>query len=187
MGVLFTILLAAGLAGFLLGVVVGEDEVDVSRGLLFAVAFLLLGLAVVVGVWWWTRRRATQFGLSASRYMRVGRRIQRGELPKDPAELPTAIDIVARQRRMVNTQQRRWVLWLAAAVALLWLVSAVAQFLDHNYGYACFQLFVTGLFLVSPLTMRRQRRRLENVEQALRTRQRLQGTSDTPQTHPRRT
>ncbi|MFJ7773135.1 hypothetical protein ACIQ1J_33340, partial [Streptomyces sp. NPDC097107] len=111
---------------------------------------------------------------------------QRGELPEDPAELPAAIDIVARQRRVVNTQQRPWVLWLATAAALLWLVSAVAQFLDHNYGYTCFQLFVTGMFLVGPLTMRRQRRRLENVEQALHTRQHPQGTSDTPQTRPRR-
>ncbi len=46
--------------GFLLGVVVGEDEWTCLGALLFAAAYLLLGLAVAVGVWWWTRRRAAQ-------------------------------------------------------------------------------------------------------------------------------
>ncbi|MDN3267117.1 hypothetical protein [Streptomyces sp. MA15] len=86
-------LLAAALAGFLLGAVVGEDEeAGMLQGLLFAAVFLLLGLEAAAGAWWWTRRRAAQFGLSASRYIRVGRRIQRGEPPKDAAELPAAID-----------------------------------------------------------------------------------------------
>ncbi|MEU9591624.1 hypothetical protein AB0D84_18165 [Streptomyces sp. NPDC048193] len=181
------VLLATAFAGFLLGAVVGEDEVDVHQGLLFAAAFLVLGLGAAAGTWWWTRRRAAQFGLSASRYMRVGRGIRRGELPEDPAELPAAVDIVTRQRRALDPLQRRWWLWLTVVAALLWLVSAVAQLLDHDYGDACFQLLVAGMFLVNPLTMRRQRRRLENVEQALHTRRQAQGTSDAPEAPPRRT
>lgn len=90
--ILLAVLLAAALAGFLLGAVVGEDEAGMLQGLLFAAVFLLLGLEAAAGAWWWTRRRAAQFGLSASRYIRVGRRIQRGEPPKDAAELPAAID-----------------------------------------------------------------------------------------------
>ncbi|WP_371240624.1 hypothetical protein [Streptomyces pimonensis] len=107
--ILLAALLAVALAGFLLGAVVGKDEAGMLQGLLFAAVFLLLGLGAAVGAWWWTRRRAAQFGLSASRYMRVGRRIQRGELPKDTAELPAAIDIATRQRRTLNVQQSRWV------------------------------------------------------------------------------
>jgi hypothetical protein len=184
-GILLVVLLAAVLAGFLLGAVVGEDEVDVPQGLLFAAAFLLLTLAAAAGAWWSTRRRAAQFGLSASRYLRVGRRIQRGEVPQDTAELPAAIDIAIRQRRTLNAQ-RRWVRWLTATAALLWLVSAVIQIFAHNYGYACFQLLVGGAFLVNPLTMRRQRRRLETVEQALHIDQHPQGTSGTSEAPPLR-
>lgn len=43
-GILLAVLLAAALVGFLLGAVVGEDEVEVPQGLLFAAVFLLLGL-----------------------------------------------------------------------------------------------------------------------------------------------
>lgn len=114
----------------------------------------------------------------------MGRRIQRGELPRDTAELPAAIDIATRQRRALNAQQRRRVRRLTAAAALLWLVSAVVQIFAHDYGYACFRLPVAGTFLVNPLTMRRQRRRLETVEQALHIHQHPQGTSDTPEAPP---
>ncbi|CAL9340248.1 hypothetical protein SUDANB15_00246 [Streptomyces sp. enrichment culture] len=175
-GILLAVLLAAALAGFLLGAVVGEDEVDVPQGLLFAAVSLLLGLGATAGAWWWIRRRAAQFGLSASRYLRVGRRVQRGELPEDSAEFPAAIDIVARQRRTLDTQQRRWVRWVTGAAALLWLVSAVIQILAARYGYACFQLLVACGFLVNPLTARRQRRRLDAVEQALHDHRTPRGT-----------
>ncbi|OSP39014.1 hypothetical protein B7767_33945 [Streptomyces sp. 13-12-16] len=166
-GSLLAVLLATALAGFLLGAVVGEEGVDVPQGLLFAAVSLLLGLGVTAGAWWWIRRRAAQFGLTASRYLWVGRRIQRGELPEDPAEFPAATDIAARQRRTLDTQQRRWVRWVTGVAALLWLVSAVIQILAARYGYACFQLLVACGFLVNPLTARRQRRRLDALEQAL--------------------
>ncbi|MFD7699166.1 hypothetical protein [Streptomyces caelestis] len=156
------------------------------QGLLFAAISLLLGLGAAAGTWWWTRRRAARFGLSASRYTRVGRRIQRGELPEDTAELPAAIDIATRQRRTLNAQQRPWVRRLTAGAALLWLVSAVGQLFAHNYGYACFHLLVAGTFLVTPLTMRRQRRRLETVEQALHIPQHPQDASGTPAGAPPR-
>lgn len=183
--ILLVVLSAAVLAGFLLGAVAGEGKVDIPPGWWFAAVFLLLGLGAVAWAWWWTRRRAARFGLSASRYTRVGRRLRRGELPEGDAELSAAIDIVTRQRRVLDTQQHRWGTRLTAAVALLWLVSAASQILEHNYGYACFQLLVAGTFLVNPLTMRRQRRRLEAVEQAL-ARQHPQGTSGAPQTRSRR-
>ncbi|MFC7992620.1 hypothetical protein ACFUV2_25320 [Streptomyces pilosus] len=165
-GPLLAVLLAAASAGFLLGAVVDDDALDVSQGLLFAAVFLLLGLGAAAGAWWWTRRRAAEFGLSASRYLRVGRGVQRGRLPEDPAELPAAIDIVARQRRALNHQQRRWVRRLTGAAGLLWLVSAVIQLLTAHYGYACWQLLVACGLLANPLYARRQRRRLEAVEQA---------------------
>ncbi|MFE3719983.1 hypothetical protein [Streptomyces cyaneofuscatus] len=41
---------------------------------------------------------------------------------------------------------------------------------DGHYVRAGYNLVLAGLFLVNPLTMRRQRRRLEAVEQALRDR-----------------
>ncbi|WP_431987380.1 hypothetical protein [Streptomyces griseoflavus] len=170
-GPLLAVLPAAALAGFLLGSVIGDDEVDARRGLLFAAVFLLLSLGAAAGALWWTRRRAAEFGLGVSRYLRVGRGIQRGELPEDPAELPAAIDIVARRRRALNNQQRRWVRWMTGAAVLLWLVSAVIQLLTAHYGYACWHLLAACAFLASLLGARRQRRRLEAVEQALRDQQ----------------
>ncbi|MEV5099663.1 hypothetical protein ACFC5H_06655 [Streptomyces rochei] len=99
-------------------------------------------------------------------------------MPEDPAELPAAIDIATRQRRVLSVQSRRWVWWLLGAAALLWLANAVARLFAHNYAYACFSLLVGGLTLINPLSMRRQRRRLEAVERALH----AQGTPGAPST-----
>ncbi len=169
---------AAALAGFLVGAVVGEDGVDVTQGLFYAVAYALMGLLVAAAAWWSTRRRAARFGLSASRYMRVGRQVQRGEVPENPEERPAAIDVATRQRRTLTVQRTRWVWCLMAVLALLWLVNAVIQFRDRNYGYACVNLALVGIFLLNPLAMRRQRRRLDTVERALHPRRPPHGTSD---------
>ncbi|WP_385633521.1 hypothetical protein [Streptomyces sp. SudanB5_2050] len=80
-------------------------------------------------------------------------------MPEDPAEQPAAVDIATRQRRVLSVQSRRWVWWLLGAAALLWLANAVAR-----------------LLLINPLSMRRQRRRLEAVEHALH----VQGTPRAP-------
>ncbi|MFE1015804.1 hypothetical protein ACFW4M_31585 [Streptomyces sp. NPDC058794] len=166
-GSLFAVLLVAALSDFMAGAVAGEEELDVAAGRSFAAVVFVLAMVATAGAWWWTRRRAARFGLSASRYMRVGRQIQRGKLPKDPAERPAAIGIATRQRRVLSVQSRRRVWWLLGAAALLWLANAVAQLFAHNYGYACFSLLVGGLMLINPLSMRRQRRRMEAVGRAL--------------------
>ncbi|MGR6540943.1 hypothetical protein [Streptomyces rochei] len=177
-GSLLAVLLVAALSGFLAGAVAGEKELDVAAGRSLAAVVVVLAMVATAGAWWWTRRRAARFGLSASRYMRVGRRIQRGKVPEDPAELPAAIDIATRQRRVLSVLSRRWVWLLLGAAALLWLANAVAQLFAQNYGYACFSFLLGGLTLINPLSMRRQRRRLGAVERALH----AQGTPGAPST-----
>lgn len=166
-GILLAVLLSAAVGGFLVGAVVGEDRMNVSQGLVLAAAFVLLAVAAAAWAWWSIRRRAATFGLSTSRYLRVGRRIQRGEAPEDQAGRAAAIDIVTRRRRALGSHQRRWVWWLLGGGSLLWFVGAVLFVLDHNYGRACYNLGMSGLLLVNPLTMRRRRRRLDAAERAL--------------------
>ncbi|MBE9499752.1 hypothetical protein IHE61_20970 [Streptomyces sp. GKU 257-1] len=175
--IVIIVLLAAALAGFLAGAFAGEDEWDPTRGLFFTAAVLLPSAGAAAWAWRWTRRRAAGFGLTPSRYMRVGRQIQRGRLPQDPAELPAAIDIVRRQRRTLSAQRRRWMWWLMSAAALLLLLSAGVQVLDRRYGLAGLNLLALGMCLINPFVLRRQRRRLHAVEQALATAQQPQQPS----------
>lgn len=166
-GVVLAVVAMAALVGFLAGAVLGGDGVDVSSGLLLAASFVLLS-AVAAVLWWrWASRRAAKLGMSTRRYLRVARQIQRGEVPDDPAELPAAMEIAARARRTSDAQQRRLMWWLMGGVALLWLTSAVIQIANRDYVRAFQYLGLAGIFLINPLTLRRQRRRLDAVEQAL--------------------
>ncbi|MEU3190733.1 hypothetical protein ABZ686_08840 [Streptomyces sp. NPDC006992] len=185
-GIVSIVLLAAALTGFLVGVFGPENAGDVTWGLLFAPALLLSAAGAAAGAWWWVRRQAAGFGLSAGRYLKVSRGIRRGQVPEDPVVLPAAIDIVRRQRRMLSAQQRRWAWWLMGGAALLLLVSAVAQVLDHRYGLACLNLLVMGVGLINPFLMRRQRRRVNAVEQALGLTQQPQAPSSAVEVPPRR-
>ncbi|MFE9336477.1 hypothetical protein [Streptomyces sp. NPDC007063] len=184
-GIVSIMLLAAALTGFLVGAFGPENEGDAAWGLLFAPALLLSAAGAAAGAWWWVRRQAVGVGLSAGRYLKVSRGIQRGQVPEDPAELPAAIDIVRRQRRMLSAQQRRWAWWLMGGAALLLLVSAVAQVLDHRYGFACLNLLIMGVALINPFVMRRQRRRVNAVEQALGIAQQPQAPSSAVEAPPR--
>lgn len=166
-GPLLAVLLVAAVGGFLAGAVPGEGETDVLRGLFLAAAFVLIGAGTYAGSWWWHRRRAAKFGISARRYLRVGRLIRRGQAPDDPAERAAAVDITVRTRRALGSSSRRWVWWLLGGGALLWFVSAVFLVVDGNYGRASYNLVMACLLLVNPLTMRRRRRRMEAAERAL--------------------
>ncbi|MDT0492771.1 hypothetical protein RM717_19900 [Streptomyces griseus] len=176
-GAVLAVVATAALVGFLAGAVFGgEDGVSVLSGLLVAGSFIL---AAVVGalIWWrWASRRATKVGLSAGRYVRVARQIQRGEVPDDPAELPAAIEIAGRARRALDVQQRRLVWWLMGGAAFLMLTSAAIHVATREYLRAFQYLALSGIFLINPLTMRRQRRRLDAVEQALSRRTSVTGT-----------
>lgn len=177
-GAVLAVLAVAAAAGFLAGAILGGDRADVPQGLMLAAVFVVPAAFVVALVGWRTRRRAAKLGLGAARYMKVIRGIRRGEVPDDPAELPAAIDGAKRARRALDLQDSRWVWWLLGGVALLWLVSGVFQALDGRYLRAGCNLVMAGLFLVNPLTVRRNRRRLEAVEQALRERGHLRDPSD---------
>ncbi|WP_432151829.1 hypothetical protein [Streptomyces sp. bgisy029] len=177
-GIALGVLAAAALAGFLVGAILGEGRAGTSQGLTFAAVFVLLAAFVVALAWWQTRRRAARLGLGAVRYMKVVRRIRRGEIPDDPAELPAAIDCARRARRSMNLQDSRSVRWLLGGLTLLWFVTGLLQAFDGHYVRAGYNLVLAGLLLVNPLTMRRQRRRLEAVERALRDRGHLRGPSD---------
>ncbi len=154
-------------AGFLTGGAVGKDGVDASRGMRCAAAFVLPALTAAAVAWWSARRRAARFGLSASRFSRVARQTQRGEVPADPAERQAPIDVATRQRRTLNVQEHRWVWWMTGGIALPWLRTAVLQVPVHNCLYAGVSVLLIGVFLINPLATRRQRRRLEAVERAL--------------------
>ncbi|MFE9010395.1 hypothetical protein [Streptomyces cyaneofuscatus] len=174
-GVVLGVLAVAALAGFLAGAILGEGRADASLGLTLAAIFVLLAAFVVALAWWQTRRRAARLGLGTARYMKVVRRIRRGEVPDDPAELPAAIDAATRARRSLDLQDSRWAGWLLGGLTLLWFVTGLLKAFDGHYVRAGYNLVLAGLFLVNPLTMRRQRRRLEAVEQALRDRGRPSG------------
>ncbi|UZI31374.1 hypothetical protein N7925_25360 [Streptomyces sp. CA-278952] len=169
-GPVLTVLSAAAVGGFLTGAVLGEGERDLPQGLFLAAAFVLLGAGAFAATWWWNRRRAAKFGMSAGRYLRVGRLIRRGEAPDDPTERAAAVDIAARMRRALGSSSRRWVWWLVGAGALLWFVSGVFLVVDGSYGRASYNLVMAGLLLVNPLAMRGRRRRMKAAERALGTR-----------------
>ncbi|WP_103510182.1 hypothetical protein [Streptomyces sp. SM13] len=166
-GPVLAVLLAAAVAGFLMGAVLGEDGMNVRQGLLLAAAFVLLGAVTSAGVWWWNRRRAAPFGMSAGRYLRVSRTVRRGEAPDDPAERGAAVDIAVRMRRALGSSSRRWVWWLVGGGALLWFLGGVFLAVDGRYGRASYNLVMAGLLFVNPLMMGRRRRRLEAAERAL--------------------
>lgn len=166
-GAVAAVLAVAALVGFLAGAFLGGDGVDLSSGLLLAASFALLSAAAALFWWRWASRRAAKLGMFTRRYLRVARRSQRGEVPDDPAELPAAMEIAARARRTLNAQQRRLMWWLMGGVALLWLTSAAIQIANRDYGRAFQYLALAGISLINPLTLRRQRRRLDAVEQAL--------------------
>ncbi|MFJ9635342.1 hypothetical protein [Streptomyces sp. NPDC101178] len=177
-GMVLGVLAAAALAGFLVGAILGDGRADVSQGLTLAVVLVLLAAFVVALAWWQTRRRAARLGIGTARYIGVVRRIRRGEIPEDPAELPAAIDAATRARRSLDLQDSRLAWWLLGGLALLWFVTGLLKALDGHYVRAGYNLVLAGLLLANPLTMRRQRRRLEAVERALRDRGHLLGPSD---------
>ncbi|MFJ6511767.1 hypothetical protein ACIQMO_03610 [Streptomyces sp. NPDC091406] len=166
-GSVLAALLAVAVAGFLTGSVLGEDEMNVRQGFFLAAAFVLLGAVTSAGAWWWNRRRAARFGMSAGRYLRVGRTVRRGEAPDDPAEHEAAVDIAVRMRRALGSSSRRWVWWLVGGGALLWFLAGVFLLVDGRYGRASYNLVMAGLLLVNPLTMGGRRRSLEAAERAL--------------------
>lgn len=166
-GKALAVLAAAAAAGFAAGAVIGEEKVNASAGLYSAAAFVLLFLAAMAGVWWWNRRRAARFGMSAGRYLRVGRLVQRGKAPDDPAEREAAVDIAVRMRRSAAFHHPRLMWWLMGGVALLISLSAVLHFVDGVYLRGWGNLLLAGMFLVSPLRMERGRRRLAAAERAL--------------------
>ncbi|MFF7013921.1 MULTISPECIES: hypothetical protein [Streptomyces] len=183
-GRVLAVLAGSAVAGFLAGAFLAGDGADAGRGgILSGLVVLLSAVAVALSLWR-TRRRAAKYGLDTFRYLAIGRRIRRGEVPEDPAELPAAIDLVTRARRSSHRQDSRPVWWLMGGVALLWLVGAVMHALDGNYGRVGYNLALAGLFLLGPFRVRRQRRRLDAAEQALRERGHLPEASDGSEVPP---
>ncbi|MEU6388061.1 hypothetical protein [Streptomyces sp. NPDC046939] len=173
-----TLLMMAGAGGFLVGGVIGEGSVETAQGLLFGALFAIAALVVGVCAGWWVRRRAARFGLGLGRFLRVGRQVQRGEVPADPAEREVAVHFARRHRRAIRAQGRRWVRYAMGFAALSWLLGGVARAVDGDYGMAVFSLVMLGVFLVNPLTLRRQERHLERAERALGLDERAGDASD---------
>ncbi len=153
--------------GLLAGAGFGDGDMDASRWLFLAVGFVLLAAGVVAGHRWRNRRWAARFGMSPGRFSRVVRMVQRGVPPDDPAERAAAVDVAARMRRAQDSSSAGWAEWLIGGGALLWFVAAVFLAIDGRYGQASYNLVMTGLLLVSLLTIRRRRRRLDAAERAL--------------------
>ncbi|MFF2536674.1 hypothetical protein [Streptomyces cyaneofuscatus] len=128
----------------------GADARRGAEGLTLAAVFVLLAAFVVALAWWQTRRRAARLGLGTARYMKVVRRIRRGEVPDDPAELPAAIDAATRARRSLNLQESRWVGWLLGGLTLLWFVTGLLNAFDGRYVRAGYNLVLAGLFWSTP-------------------------------------
>ncbi|MFJ1593179.1 hypothetical protein ACIOD0_23495 [Kitasatospora albolonga] len=173
------VLAVAVLLGMQAGAVFGGDGVDAFSVLLVGGSFILTAVVIAL-IWWrWASGRAAETGITTKRYLRVARQIQRGEVPDDPAELPAAIEIAARARRSVDLQRRRWVWWLMGGVAVLMLASVVIHIATRDYLRAAQYLVISGVFLVNPLSMRRQRRRIDAVEEALSRRTSVTGAGST--------
>ncbi len=167
LGTVLAVLLAAGVAGFLAGAVSGAESVDVPRGLFVAGSAVLLAAGGAGGAWQWNRRRAARFGISASSCLRVGRGLQRGEVPSDPAERVAAVDMVKRMRRGPISPSRRGAPWLLGGGALLWGVAGVIFVVDGAYGWALCDFAMMGLLLFHLASLRRRGRRLEAAARAL--------------------
>ncbi|MDP9949197.1 MULTISPECIES: hypothetical protein [Streptomyces] len=161
------ILAAAAAAGFVAGAVIGEDELNATAGLYSAAAAVLIVVVGMGAAWWLNHRRAARFGMSAGRYLRVGRLVQRGKAPNDPAEREAAVDIAVRMRRSTAFSNPRLLWWLMGIAALFMSLSAVMSFIDGAYLRGGWSMVVVGMFMVSPLTMKRSRRRLAAAERAL--------------------
>ncbi|ROV66368.1 hypothetical protein D3105_22520 [Streptomyces globisporus] len=166
-GTVFAVLLAAVVAGFLAGAAFGAESVDAPRGLFVAGSAALLAAGAAGGAWQWNRRRAARFGISASRCLRVGRGLQRGEVPSDPAERVAAVDMVKRMRRGPASPSHRGAPWLLGGGALLWGAAGVIFVVDGAYGWALCDFAMMGLLLFHLASLRRRGRRLEAAARAL--------------------
>ncbi|OKI87218.1 hypothetical protein AMK11_13400 [Streptomyces sp. CB02414] len=159
--------LAVTLTGVAVGALTADSEPWIRSGLTVLTLAVVAAVVSFVGAWRWQRRAARRFGLTARQYTRLGQAIRRGRPPTDPAVRPAVVDIVERQRRMLEWQGDRRYRWVRVALICLWLVIAAAHFADGSYLPAALMLLGVLAFLALPLSLRRQRRRLEAVERVL--------------------
>ncbi|MET9256887.1 hypothetical protein [Streptomyces sp. NPDC003717] len=154
--------------GFAVGALLGGARDWLRDGLVIGVIAAASGWGAFAVVWRMESRRARGFGLDTDRWMKLGREVRRGTPPTDPAVRPAVLEILARRRRTLEQQRASGWTWLRLALIVLWLSTAVFRALDGSYALAALFLVLSTLFLLTPLTLRRQERRLAAAARALR-------------------
>lgn len=135
---------------------------------------VVMGLFVIGGGVGWglyaNRSPAREIGVPRRDLRPLGRRIQREDIPDDPAERLAMGLVLARQRRgMARLERVRWLYVLLTAVFLL---NAVLQYLDGRILLAVMLLPAGVLPCAQPFATRRTLRRLDRVEAELTRRRR---------------
>ncbi|MFJ8826585.1 hypothetical protein ACIREE_33045 [Streptomyces sp. NPDC102467] len=160
-------LMASALLGFLVGVLLaGTDDWLASGCLTGAIALVCATVALVV-VWRQERKRARRHGLTAGQLMLIGRATGRGSPPLEPEVRPAVLAVLARQRRAVEQQRSRAYRWMRIVMIPLWVVMASVSIASGSYGPAALMLGGAVLFLLVPLSLRRQERRIDAAQRSV--------------------
>ncbi|WP_320776536.1 hypothetical protein [Streptomyces sp. CRN 30] len=156
----------AALCGFVVGVLNGGAD-GWLYGILGAASMVLIGAVVLATVLLHSRRRARHFGIGLSRFLWLEREVRRVRAPADPALRPALLDLAARHREGLDRQRGKPYRWLRIFLIGLWLVNTVFNTLDGRYWLTVLMLACALLLLLTPVSLRRQERRLDAVEQSL--------------------
>ncbi|CAM5510309.1 hypothetical protein STENM223S_03099 [Streptomyces tendae] len=157
------LLVLSGPVGFAAGVLMNING-RVVTGIWGAAT---VSVAVAVALWVVLRReqgRAARLGVTLSRYVDLGRLVRRGDPPVQAEVRQTVREILQRQQasweQMTSKRQSR----LRTGLIVLFFLITVANLLDRQYALAFFSAFALLSWLSLPLSLRRQRKRLEAAQ-----------------------
>ncbi|MEW2452139.1 hypothetical protein AB0896_32070 [Streptomyces parvulus] len=157
------LLVLSGPVGFAAGMLMNINGRVVNGTWMAAAVFVMMAVTLWVALRR-EQRRAVHLGVTLSRYVDLGRLVRRGDPPVQPEVRPAVLEILERQRalweRMTSKGQSRLRIGL---IALFILITAV-NLLDRQYALALFFSFALLSWLSLPLSLRRQRKRLEAAQ-----------------------
>ncbi|ANB07658.1 hypothetical protein SAM40697_3700 [Streptomyces ambofaciens] len=160
------LLLTAGV-GFALGALTADGERRWWSGTVVAAIASVVAAVTLAAVWRRETRRARRFGLSTGQLFHLARDVRRGTPPTDPAARPAVLELLGRQRRALGFQRHKGYRRARTCLIILFSLLAVVQLASGSYGSGALTLLWVLFFLLGPLTLRRQERRLDAAERSL--------------------
>ncbi|MYS55934.1 hypothetical protein GTW46_38800 [Streptomyces sp. SID6013] len=157
------LLVLAGPVGFAAGMLMNINGRLITGIWVAATVFI----AVAVALWAVLRReqrRAARLGVTLGRYVDLGRLVRRGDPPVQAEVRPAVLEILERQRASWEQMTSKGQSWLRTGLIALFFLITVVNVLDRQYALAFFSSFALLSWLSLPLSLRRQRKRLQAAE-----------------------